>query len=231
MVGILIQLLLSWVIIRWSGKGDLSVLGLEPERRRMLDLFWFMLFAAGCSALGFYLRMHFGQERWDVNPDLKARLVWEGAWYNLKSVLFEELIFRGVLLFLLMKRFGDRAALLISSIAFGVYHWFTYEVFGQPVTMLMVLLVTGLAGALYGYAFIRTRSMYAAIGLHFGWNFVQSVLFSAGNIGKGILVERLPLPDVQVSYFTYLVVMYLPMVLFVGLGAILLKGGSKIDDR
>jgi uncharacterized protein len=214
MVGILVQLLLSWVIIRWSGLGDLSVLGLRPEAKRMVELLFLLVFAAACSSLGFLLRMHYGHEVWDLNPSLTASLVWGGVWYNIKSVLFEELIFRGVLLVLLMKRFGNGGALLLSSLAFGVYHWFTFEVLGQPLTMLVVLCITGLAGVLYGYAFIRTRSMYAAIGLHFGWNFVQSVLFSAGNIGKGILVERLPLSEVQVSMFTYMVVMYLPLIMF-----------------
>jgi membrane protease YdiL (CAAX protease family) len=223
MAGILVQLFLSWIIIRWSGQGDLSVLGFRPEPRRMMDLFLFLLFGAACSSLGFLLRMQYGREVWDLNPALTARLLWDGVWYNIKSVLFEELIFRGVLFFLLIRRFGSAKALLISAALFGVYHWFTYELWGQPVAMLMIFLLTGLVGALYGYAYLRTGSLYAPIGLHFGWNFVQSVLFSAGNIGKGILVERLPLPYTHVSLATYLTVLYLPMLLFIVLGWMLAR--------
>jgi len=227
MEGILIQLLLSWVIIRWSGQGDLSVLGLKPDRWRVGELILFLLFAASCSSLGFLLRMQFGREAWDLNPVLTARLMWDGVWYNIKSVLFEELIFRGVIFYLLIRRFGRAKALLISAAAFGVYHWFTYELWGQPMAILMIFLITGMVGILYGYAYLRTGSLYAPIGLHFGWNFVQSVLFSAGNIGKGILVERLPLPETHVSLTIYLMVLYLPMFLFIVLGWMLARSRGR----
>jgi CAAX protease family protein len=67
MIGILVQLLLSWGIIWLFEKGDLAVLGLYPTRRRLLDFVVFFIITTACAALGFFMRMYFG-ERWELNP-------------------------------------------------------------------------------------------------------------------------------------------------------------------
>jgi membrane protease YdiL (CAAX protease family) len=56
-------------------------------------------------------------------------LIVKGTWWTLFSVLYEELIFRGVVLYILIKRIGEVKAILISCIAFGIYHWFSYGLF------------------------------------------------------------------------------------------------------
>ena len=81
----------------------------------------------------------------------------EGLWWNIKSVLYEELIFRGVLFYILIKKLGALKALIISSVAFGIYHWFTYEILGNVPAMIYVFFFTGVVGMLYGYGYIKTR--------------------------------------------------------------------------
>jgi hypothetical protein len=61
------------------------------------------------------MRMYFADQQWKLNPALSANLILTGIWWNVKSVLFEELIFRGVLLYILIKRLG----------AFKSYHYFS----------------------------------------------------------------------------------------------------------
>jgi membrane protease YdiL (CAAX protease family) len=130
----------------------------------------------------------------------------------MKSVLFEELIFRGVLLYILIKWLGHVRAIIISSVAFGIYHWFSYELFGNPGQMIVIFLLTGSIGLLY-----------ATIAMHFGWNFTKGFIFSEGATGNGILVQAKPLPNVQVSYFVYAIVILTPFVLFFLLNFLLLK--------
>lgn len=214
MIGLLIQFALSWLIIWLLEKGNLGFLGLRPTAARLKDFLLFLLLAAACSSITFFLRMYYGQERWMLNPGFNLTLLWNGIWYNVKSVLFEELIFRGVLFYLMIKKLGSRNAILVSAIAFGIYHWFSFGVLGNPIAMLVVFLITGAAGIVYALGYERTGSLYIPIALHFGWNFTNAFVFSNGNIGNGILVEKLPLPEVQVSNFIYLIIGYLHLLLF-----------------
>jgi membrane protease YdiL (CAAX protease family) len=122
MLGLLIQIIISYLIIRLVQKENLTVLGLNPTVSKINTLFLFCLIAGLCSAITFWLRILFAKELWILNPALNWQLTANAIWYNIKSVLYEELIFRGVLLYILIKRLGGTKAILISSIAFGVYH-------------------------------------------------------------------------------------------------------------
>ena len=157
-----------------------------------------------------------------MNPSFTASLLAQGSWYQLKSVLYEELIFRGALFYLLIKKLGNKKALLLSAVAFGIHHWFSYELFNQVGKMAVVFLITGAVGLLYGYAFLKTRSLYVPIALHFGWNFVNAFIFSNGNTGNGLLIEQLPVAQVHVSWMAYILVMYGHLLLFLGLNFFLL---------
>lgn len=222
MVGLLIQLLLSCLLIHWIQKEDLSVLGFKPSRSRINDLLLYTIIAGCCSSVTFWLRIAFADESWRLNSSLNWLSLLDGTWYTLKSVIYEELIFRGVLFYILIKRLGGKKAILISATAFGIYHLFTYEVFNEPVKMIWVFLITFSAGFIYALAYYKTRSLYTPIGMHFGWNYVQGFIFSAGNTGPGLFVEKLPAPEVQVSYVVYYSITFLHLVLFILVFAIIL---------
>src|SRR5262245_45401741 len=119
MIGIIVQLTLSWLLVWLFEKKDLGVLGLYPTRHRLQNFSLFFLVTAVLAASGYFMRMYFG-ERWVLNPEFTWRLLAAGLWYNIKSVLFEELIFRGVILYLLIRRLGWVKAMAISAVAFGV---------------------------------------------------------------------------------------------------------------
>jgi len=211
MIGILVQLALSWLIVWLVEKKDLGVLGFYPTKKRFGDFVLFFLITAACCSSDFIMRMLFAQQRWTLNPDLSFKLILEGLWWNLKSVLFEELIFRGVLFYILIKRLGAWWAIAISSIAFGIYHWFSHETFGNPVQMIITFLTTGLMGLVYAYGYAKTFSLYIPIAIHLGWNLIRSVVFSETVIGDQLLVQVKPVPQVQVSYFIYFLVVWFPM--------------------
>jgi hypothetical protein len=103
-------------------------------------------------------------------------------------VLYEELVFRGYLLYQAIRILGPRRAVLLDAAAFGVYHWFSYGIIGNPVVMTYVFLLTGAFGLMWARAFVVTGSVVAPIGLHLGWNAVAYVLFSAGPLGAGLFV-------------------------------------------
>jgi uncharacterized protein len=228
MTGILVQLAISFLLIYFIEKKDLSVLGFKPTKERMTDLFLFMIVSAFLAATGYWWREFFGNEVWRWNPEFSFMLLVDGIWWNLKSVLFEELIFRGVLFYILMVRIGAWKAILISSIAFGIYHWFSYNVLGNPVQMIYVFLVTASAGVVYAYAYARTGSLYAPIAMHFGWNFTKIFIFSDGPVGKGLLIRETIGADVTVSYALYYLITLSPVILFMVINFALAKQRGRV---
>lgn len=226
MLGILVQLVLSWLILKWYDGSGLGVLGLGPGQGRFVMAVFFTLFAAACVVSGYLIRIYYGGEVWGLNPKLNVSLVWEVIMWNLRSVLFEELIFRGALFYILWDKWGSATAMFVSSIAFGIYHWFSYEIIGQPVQMAIIFFVTGLVGLLYAYAFLRTRTLWIPIALHFGWNLTKSFVFSEGSIGKGVFVLK-EQPVVTVSTWIYYLAVWNPMVMFLVLGYFLLRRKSS----
>lgn len=227
MIGILVQIFISFLLLYFFDHGKLEVLGIYPSKKRIGNAFVILLVSMIACSLGFIFRIIFAKETWGINTLFSFKLLIDGIWWNIKSVLFEELIFRGVLLFLMIKWIGKYYALLISSIAFGVYHWFSFEILGNYTMMLQVFLLTGVVGFLYAWGFVKSQSIYPAIAMHFGWNFTQDFLFSSGPIGKGLWVQLLPSPQITVGYFVYFLIVFAPILLFLLINATLLHLFNK----
>ena len=184
-----ILLALSWGLLRLERK-PLSVLGLDRPRRRLVEL-TLGLFAAGAFvALQQLLTARVAGFAWQRNDDYTGARALAALRFNVNSVLYEELVFRGYLLYQAIRLLGVRRACLLSAAAFGVYHWFSYGVFGALVPMAWVFVLTGSAGLMFAAAFARTGSLALPIGLHLGWNLVNIVGFSNGPIGDQLLVRE-----------------------------------------
>ncbi len=79
---------------------------------------------------------------------------------------WEELVFRGVVFRILEESLGTWLALAVSAAIFGLVH------IGTPNWSLLGLIAIALeAGVLLCAAFVLTRRLWAAIGIHLGWNF------------------------------------------------------------
>lgn len=191
MIGIAIALTFTWLILRYVVHQPISILGVSPTSRRFKELFVGLFFMATIAAINFIWQAHFKNITYQINHDYSLLDLLSGSFWIFRSVLFEELLFRGVLLYLLIKRFGIIKACFLSSIVFGIYHWFSYEVFGSRlILMIYILLVTGAGGWMFSFAFAKTKSLYAPIGLHLGWNLVSAIVFSSGPIGNQWLIQQ-----------------------------------------
>jgi membrane protease YdiL (CAAX protease family) len=223
MLGIIVQLLISWLIIWLFERGNLGVLGFYPTKKRLLGFALFFIVTAICCSSDFFMRMLFAKQQWELNPKLTANLILTGIWWNIKSVFFEELIFRGVLLYILIKKLGHTKAIIISSIAFGIYHWFSHEVIGDITQMIITFVITGTMGLVYAYGYSKTFSLYIPIAIHLGWNLTGSVIFSNGILGDQLFTQVKPVPEVQVGYFIYFCILLIPMLSALLINFLLLK--------
>lgn len=96
----------------------------------------------------------------------------------IKSGIFEELIFRGVLHRSVESVFGSWAGILVSSLAFGLVHML------NPVaTIGGAIYICIEAGLLLSAAYLVTRRLWICMGIHMSWNYFQSAVFSGAVSG------------------------------------------------
>lgn len=84
--------------------------------------------------------------------------------------VFEELLLRGIVFRWLEEFAGSWIALVLSSLIFGFGH-----AGNDNATFFSSLAIAIEAGILLGAAYMLTRSLWLAIGLHAGWNVVQGM--------------------------------------------------------
>lgn len=191
MLGILVAFVVLGFILQKIFGTPLSVLGLAPSRRRVQELLVGMLFMAAVGVINFLGQAAAKEVSYELNPDYEFGTFLGASFWILKAVVFEELVFRGAALYLLIKYLGAIRGCLISSALFGVYHWFSYEVLGERwILMTYVFLITGAGGWMFSYAYAKTRSLYAPTGLHLGWNMVAAIVFSEGPVGDQLLIQQ-----------------------------------------
>ena len=184
MAGLIVELIISWLLLWIFYKKSLLVLGIIPTQSRLFNLFFGILIAAVCCTIYYLSFTFFTTNNWTLNNEFARQKLVTSSWWTLNSVLYEELIFRGALLYILIKKLGVWTACITSAICFGIYHWFTSGALGNPLQMTIVFIMTGIWGVMFAVAFARTKSLYLPIGLHFGWNFISTVIFFAGAFRK-----------------------------------------------
>ena len=112
----------------------------------------------------------------------------------LSSSVFEELLFRGVLFRSVETWFGSWAALVVSSLVFGLTH-----LINPQGTLEGALFIAIEAGILLAAAFMLTRRLWMSIGFHMAWNYTQSAIFSgivSGNdAAPGLIRSTVKGPD------------------------------------
>jgi membrane protease YdiL (CAAX protease family) len=189
MAGIIVELIISWILLWFICKKHLIVLGFTPSGKRVKDLVIGLLIAASCCTIYQLLTTAFVDNGWETNKQVTGNAVLENLRWTLVSVLYEELIFRGALLYIAVKKLGVVKACILSAVGFGIYHWFTFNVLGNPVMMVVTFLMTAIVGLSWAFAFAKTGSLYLPVGLHLGWNFFYTAVFSNGSMGQAILVR------------------------------------------
>lgn len=175
---LLIELAISWLLLWIFKKENLRVLGLLPSMKRWENVIFGFLIAAFICGFNYFLQTIFSGSSWFLNTDFTLQDFFYSSWWNLRSVLYEEFIFRGALLYLAINFIGVKKGCILSAICFGIYHWFSMNAFGNWWFMIYLFLGTGIMGYIFAWAYAKTNSLYLPIGLHFGWNFLNNVIFS-----------------------------------------------------
>lgn len=91
--------------------------------------------------------------------------------FFLVAAAAEELLLRGYAFQVLVEGMGMAVAVLVTSTLFALGHLW------NPNIDAIALVNIGLAGVILAGAYLRTRSLWVAIGLHWAWNWVMAAVF------------------------------------------------------
>jgi membrane protease YdiL (CAAX protease family) len=156
---------------------------------------WWKDLVFGCGLSAAIMLVLFGIEAgagWLVNEgwflrgeptDAWLRTLWVSLLANLLAAVGEEVMYRGYLLTGLSKAWGKPAGLLVMAILFALPH---ILVTGAEETHWGVFIVLlALPGLMLGWAYLRTRSLWLPIGIHFTWNLFQADVLNLPGDGTG----------------------------------------------
>ena len=104
----------------------------------------------------------------------------------------EEVLFRGVLFRIIEESLGTWIALALTSLMFGFAH-----MMNPNATLFSSFTIAMEAGVLLGAAYVLTRRLWLAVGIHFAWNFTQGGIFGgrvSGLAMDGLLESELSGP-------------------------------------
>lgn len=87
------------------------------------------------------------------------------------AAAFEEAFFRGYILQTFSRAGLAWPAIVLTSLAFAAVH------FDNPSANWISTVNTAIAGIWFGVAYLKTRDLWFAFGLHFMWNWVQGSIF------------------------------------------------------
>lgn len=165
-------------------------LGWALHQGWLRDLLLGLGLAAASTVLVAVMGLAFGGYRFTLNESVTAgAIIWtlviSGFIFMLGSAA-EEMLFRGYLLQTLLRSWPAAVALVLPSVLFALVH------LGNPnVSPFFTFTNTALAGVWLSVAYWRTRSLWLAFGLHWGWNWMQGPVLGSPVSG---LTQLAPMP-------------------------------------
>ncbi|GAA3206870.1 CPBP family intramembrane metalloprotease [Streptomyces sp. XM83C] len=145
-------------------------------RGTLIGVLWFASVVANIAFLGYY-----DVKGWGSATGAAGLFGFMAA-----ASVTEELLFRGVLFRTMEDRWGLWGALIPTSALFGAWHLLNPDASLWGATVIALS-----AGPALGAAYVATRNLWVPIGVHFGWNFAASGLFSTevsgNNTEQGLL--------------------------------------------
>ena len=189
-LGLAVLLVLTWKALqRWLERradGEFALAGAGKELGLGL-LIGFLLFSTATGIVALLGGL-------EVLGLRGQGALWAMLAMAVTSGTIEEILFRGILLRHLEAVLGTWAALGITSLLFGAGH-----LANPGATLFAAFAVAMEAGILLGAAYLVTRRLWLAVGIHAAWNFTQGWVFSipvSGGVAPlGLLITRRVGPD------------------------------------
>lgn len=181
--------LAGWICNRWLEGLPWRALGLSFHSHWLRDLLMGSVIGGASLAIAALIAAVAGGVRFGISggefPLSIFRSLSATALLFVVGALAEEALFRGYPLQTLSRAGLIWLAVLLTSVPFGIIH------FWNPNATLFSSTNTALAGVWLGVAYLRTRSLWFPLGVHWAWNWAQGSIF--GLPVSGLTLSNHPL--------------------------------------
>jgi uncharacterized protein len=210
MIQLIGLLVISWLLIWFFEKKNLTVLGIIPTKKRLTFFILLFIVSSLLSVTTYILKIYIAKEHYSINPVVSSKIVTLEIWHQFRTVLTEELLCRGALLYILIKKTGPKKAIFISSFIFALLHWINQGIWGNSTQMILVFIFTFIMGLLLAFSYARTFSLLIPFAIHLGWNWIQNYVFADTIAINPIFILSEPPPTVTISYLAFFTMLLLP---------------------
>ncbi|MCE5322170.1 CPBP family intramembrane metalloprotease [bacterium] len=180
-------------------KKSIASLGLTYDGGSLTYMAYGAGIALGCVVLEYLIGLLFGYVR--VRPSVLSDdcvaclpLFLGGLIDFMSAAVFEEIIFRGYVFYLLYSAWGLEVAIAISSFIFAIAHLFKHK--SMPALFTLNAFIFGL---ILAFCRFHTGTLWLPIGLHFGWNVASGPIFglpcSGRSYERGVVVSDISGPS------------------------------------
>jgi membrane protease YdiL (CAAX protease family) len=177
----------NWLTMRLFEKLRLKHLGLNLDKKAFVSALGGIFIGFAAISLTAIIAGVLGNYTLEKNTTagidakcLNALLL--GAIFFIAAA-WEEILFRGYILQTMVRSNQPIAGILISSILFAAIHLL------NPNPGIISTLNTLLAGIWFSIGYLRTRSLWLPISMHFSWNWFQTAFFGVEVSGITTLTQ------------------------------------------
>ncbi len=174
-IGLFLAILLGWLCGKYLEDLPFRALGAWFTENWFKDLSLGILIGAGSLILAVLIAVVFGGYgfRFNNTAGQSAILLTLGVSFIVFVIgaAFEEALVRGYIFQTFTRANLAWFAILITSAFFAVGH------LNNPGSNYFSSINTALAGIWLGIAYLKTRTLWLAFGIHFAWNWVQGAIF------------------------------------------------------
>ena len=175
------------------GKGfkyKFAELGMPKPAVKILSVILAVLLPAAVSGIFLlFVKGSFAASAMDSNT--RASMLAEGIVYSsIGAAVVEEVLFRGVMMNLLKKRWNTAVGVIVPSVIFAAMHIMEMEEF-KPLDVVQLLVAGTLVGIMFSLIAIRTGSVWNSAIVHAVWNLVMvgGILNIGGTASESALMN------------------------------------------
>lgn len=178
------------MLLHFIEKKNIKALGIIPNKKRIIQFLIGFVIIICINLISIYIESYILNVKWTYKSIIHYGSILNSFVYHIRSALTEDLVFRGAVLFILIRRVGSKKAILISAIVFGVYHIFSYGMLNSKIIpMTYIIIITGFTGYVWAYTFHKTKSIMMGLGFHLGYNFLMTLFYESNPYGQLIFQE------------------------------------------
>ncbi len=167
-------LLVTWFMTKAVEHRPFTSIGIFFNKNTLWELSWGVLI--GILMITLFFLITYGLGLIEIQGVLSLQKFGQKILLLLITILLaaasEEFLFRGYPFQVLTEGIGVYPTLFLTAFIFGSFHRM------NPHVSTLGLINDGLAGILLGVAYIKVKSLWLPLGIHFSWNFFQGFIYS-----------------------------------------------------